>query len=71
MTENLITIQVNGCVRKVDSGSTIADLLQTMGQNPLYLAVEQNRELIRRSEHAQSLLQPDDLIEIVTLVGGG
>ena len=36
-----------------------------------YLAVERNRELVPRGEHATCRLAEGDRIEIVTLVGGG
>ncbi|MBL4886231.1 MAG: sulfur carrier protein ThiS [Planctomycetaceae bacterium] len=66
-----MTIQVNGESQTVNVGTTIANLLENLGHNPRYLAVEQNRCLVRRAEHAQCILQANDIIEIVTLVGGG
>ncbi len=71
MPADTITIQVNAESKTVQSGETIAGLLKELGKNPQYLAVEQNRLLIRRAEHAQTILQAGDIIEIVTLVGGG
>ena len=71
MPADIITIQVNAEPMTVQSGETIAGLLKELGKNPQYLAVEQNRILIRRAEHAQTILQAGDIIEIVTLVGGG
>jgi len=71
MPADTITIQVNAESKTVQSGETIAGLLETLGKNPQYLAVEQNRILIRRAEHAQTILQAGDILEIVTLVGGG
>jgi len=71
MPADTITIQVNAEPQTVQSGETIAGLLKQLEKNPQYLAVEQNRILIRRAEHAQTILQAGDIIEIVTLVGGG
>ena len=71
MNTETIQIQVNGNAQCVAVGFSIADLLHQLGHNPKYLAVEQNRKLVRRADHAQCLLQAGDLIEIVTLVGGG
>ena len=71
MTATTITIQVNGAPKTIAEGLTIAQLLEDLGHNPRYLAVEKNRQLVRRAEHAQSFLQAEDVIEIVTLVGGG
>lgn len=71
MTAQTITIQVNGDSKTINAGATVADLLKELEYNPRYLAVEKNRCLIRRAEHAQCILQANDIIEIVTLVGGG
>jgi sulfur carrier protein len=34
-------------------------------------AVERNRTLVRRADHATTVLTDGDVLEIVTLVGGG
>ena len=52
-------------------GLTIATLLDDLGLQPKYVAVERNLELVPRSQHDDCELQPDDKLEIVTLVGGG
>lgn len=62
---------INGEMRKVTPGTTIAELLATLQLQPKYVAVERNRQLIPRSEHADCRLEPHDELEIVTLVGGG
>lgn len=67
----MITVEVNGEIKKVESGSTVSDLLQKLQINNRYCAVERNRELVPREQHALCSLQADDRIEIVTLVGGG
>lgn len=64
-------ITVNGERLDVQSGLTVADLLQQRGLSPRYLAVERNLELVPRQQHAECVLQPGDQLEIVTLVGGG
>lgn len=71
MSAEKITIQVNAEPQTVQSGETVAGLLKKLGKNPQYLAVERNRVLVRRAEHSQTTLQAGDMIEIVTLVGGG
>jgi len=35
------------------------------------VAVERNRELVRRADHARTALCEGDRLEVVTLVGGG
>lgn len=64
-------ITVNGEPQEISEGSTVASLLQQLGKNPKFLAVERNLELVPRTEHASAELRDGDSLEIVTLVGGG
>ncbi|WP_437227026.1 sulfur carrier protein ThiS [Planctomicrobium sp. SH661] len=64
-------ITVNGESRKVASGTTVAELLRVLDLDSRFLAVERNRMLVPRGQHAQCELEDGDEIEIVTLVGGG
>jgi thiazole synthase len=51
--------------------ATVADLLANLGRDPRTVAVERNREVVPRAEHATARLADGDAVEIVTLVGGG
>jgi len=64
-------ITVNGELKQVDDGATVAALLQTLGLDARHLAVERNLELVPRAEHARTALKAGDRLEVVTLVGGG
>jgi len=64
-------IHLNGEARTVPTSWTIAELLADLKIENRYCAVERNRQVIPREQHAGCQLQPDDQIEIVTLVGGG
>lgn len=64
-------IVINGEPRQVDDGLTLAALLGQLEMQPRYVAVERNRELVPRKQHAECELQAGDTLEIVTLVGGG
>ncbi len=64
-------IQVNAQPRQVPEGSTIADLLAEMRLEPRLVAVEVNKMVVPRAQHAQHVLHEEDRLEIVTLVGGG
>ncbi|MGC4007038.1 MAG: sulfur carrier protein ThiS [Pirellulales bacterium] len=66
-----MTIQLNGEPRDVPDETTIAAALVELAMNPKFCAVEVNRELVPRGEHAAHRLRPGDRVEIVTLVGGG
>jgi sulfur carrier protein len=63
-------ICLNGVSQSVDENTTIDALLQNL-QITGRLAVEVNREIIPRSEHARYALQESDQVEIVHAIGGG
>jgi sulfur carrier protein len=69
--EAIVEILVNGEPIHVATGTTVSTLLAQLQMNPLYVAVERNLDLIPRAQHADCALQPQDRVEIVTLVGGG
>ena len=64
-------IEVNGHSREVDEGMTVSVLIEQLEMDPRYLAVERNRQLVPRAEHATTQLAAGDRLEVVTLVGGG
>jgi sulfur carrier protein len=66
-----VNILVNSQPRDVATGTTIAQLLESLRLDPRALAVELNLDVIPRGRHAQCALQEGDRLEIVTLVGGG
>lgn len=64
-------ITVNGETRRVDDGTTVADLLKQLALAGKFVAVEVNLDLVPRQQHAHRTLADGDSLEIVTLVGGG
>jgi sulfur carrier protein len=64
-------IQVNGEESTRTVPCTIGTLLDERGLPRVKVAVEWNGRVLRRSEHDETWLQEGDVIEIVTLVGGG
>jgi thiamine biosynthesis protein ThiS len=66
-----MTIVMNGQLREIEAGTTVARLLETLEMQPRFLAVERNFELVPRTRHAECVLEEGDALEIVTLVGGG
>jgi thiamine biosynthesis protein ThiS len=66
-----IQIEVNGAAQLVPQGTTVAQLVETLGLRPELVAVERNTQLVRRSERGALELRAGDKIELVTLVGGG
>jgi sulfur carrier protein len=66
-----VEIQVNGETRAIAAGTTVAGLVDLLGLRREHVAVERNREIVPRSEHAATVLEAGDRLEIVTFVGGG
>lgn len=64
-------IIVNGESREVPDGINIAALIEFLSLAPERLAVERNRELVRRSEWTNEVLAEGDAVEIIHFVGGG
>jgi len=64
-------VVVNGDSRAVAPGATVASLLRELSLPASRVAVERNREIVRKAEFETVALYPGDRIEIVTFVGGG
>ena len=67
----MLRLAVNGESRQVPEGATVRDLVQDLGLTGKAVAVELNQRVVPRREHGQALLHDGDVVEIVTLVGGG
>jgi thiazole synthase len=67
----MLSIILNGDLRTVRPGSSIADLAAEIGLDPKKVAVERNLEIVPRSTLADVLIGDGDQIEIVHFVGGG
>ena len=65
------TILLNGQSRTCAPGRTLLDLLAESGYAQRRVAVEVNREIVPKSEHAQREIRDGDRIEIVHALGGG
>src|SRR6266404_4977837 len=65
------TITVNAEPRSFPDPLTVAGLVRLLRKDPAKLAVEVNRDVVPRAEHAARHLRDGDAVEIVTLVGGG
>ena len=61
---------VNGQAEERDA-STVRDLVAQLGLEGRAVAVEVNQELVPRRSHERTPLRDGDVVEIVTLVGGG
>ena len=53
------------------AGGTVRDLLDTLGIDPVRVAVELNLDILPKAEYGETVLREGDMIEIVQFVGGG
>ena len=67
----MMKITVNDQPTEIPDACSIVDLLSQLQLPGTRVAVEVNRTLVRRVDHAATSLQPGDNVEVVTLVGGG
>jgi thiazole synthase len=68
---SIVLITLNGVPREVPGPLTVAELLRHLDLKSEHVAVEINRDLVRRSKQVETCVRDGDQLEIVTLVGGG
>jgi sulfur carrier protein len=66
-----MVVTINGAARDVPEGLTVRALIEHLGLGGGPVAVEMNREIVPRIEHAARPVSAGDAIEIVHFVGGG
>lgn len=70
-SQDLISLHVNGDRQTCPPQTTLPAFLERIGLNPKLVAVEYNGEILARPLWENTQLQPNDKLEIVTIVGGG
>ena len=64
-------IVLNGTDAELREPCTVVSLLEQQGLAQRPCAVEVNRELVPKAQHAAYTLSEGDTVEVVSLVGGG
>ena len=64
-------IVVNGQAREVSEGTSVEALVAELGLSKAACAAEVNKKLVAKRERASVTLREGDVVEVVTLVGGG
>jgi thiamine biosynthesis protein ThiS len=67
----LVRLWINGKACETPVLASVADLARWLNLPTFGSAVELNGRVIRRTEHSGTMLQEDDRLEVVRLVGGG
>ena len=66
-----MTVTLNGEPREVAEGCTVEALIEELGLAGAICAAEVNKSIVPRGERETRTLGEGDVVEIVTLVGGG
>ena len=66
-----MNITVNGDARAVDDGATIGSIVDSITHDRTRVAVERNLEIVPRATYDEAGVADGDIVEVVTLVGGG
>jgi len=64
-------VYVNGDSKDLSGSPSLAELITQLDLPAARIAVELNREVVRRNDWSGTMLHEDDRIEIVHFVGGG
>lgn len=64
-------VWIHGEERDVRDEIDVESLVAELGLRPEIVAVERNGAVVPRAQRAHVRLEPDDHLELVTLVGGG
>lgn len=64
-------LTINGEAKDVPRAMTVAELVAHLGLGDGPVAVELNREIVPRAQHASRTIAEGDVLEIVHMVGGG
>ncbi|MDO9304120.1 MAG: sulfur carrier protein ThiS [Sulfuricurvum sp.] len=64
-------IKVNGEVREMNEGSTLHDLIHTLGLEERVMAAAVNMQIVKKDSWNSAVLNDGDAIELLDFVGGG
>lgn len=63
-------LTINGQIQDIDA-DRVDTLLEALGMAGQAVAVELNKDVVPKRQHAATPLKDGDVLELVTLVGGG
>ncbi len=66
-----VQVRINGEDRSFDCTMSVRELIETLGLGPETVAVERNREIVKRDRFDTVQIENGDQLEIVEFVGGG
>jgi thiamine biosynthesis protein ThiS len=66
-----VTFTLNGRVRELEAGETVASLLERLGLGGRFALVERNGEPVDRAAYAATKLEGGDTVVVARPVAGG
>jgi sulfur carrier protein len=66
-----VRVTINGESREIPASMTLTGLIEHLGLTDGPVAIERNREVVPRADHARVTVEAGDVLEIVHFVGGG
>jgi thiamine biosynthesis protein ThiS len=66
-----VEIVLNGERQTVPEGQSVTQLLESLGVEPSRVAVELNRQILRKNDWSTTRVSGGDEVEVVHFVGGG
>ena len=67
-----MNLTINGeTYLNLDKGMSVSELLDYLSLPKAKIAVERNKEIVSKSSYATTILQNEDILEIITFIGGG
>lgn len=64
-------IKVNGEIREMAEGSSMLDLIRSLGVEERVMASALNMEIVKKDAWESTVLSEGDTIELLDFVGGG
>ena len=64
-------VELNGEPKELAEGATLLSLIEQLSLAPERVAVELNRDVVRRADWPATRLSDGDRVEVVHFVGGG
>lgn len=66
-----MNVTVNGVTKKFDKEVKVLDLLTEFKIDTKMVVIEVNEKILPKNKYETTVLQPNDMAEIVSFVGGG
>ena len=66
-----MNVLVNGTAEKLDTGTTVAEVVDRWARSPIGVAVAVNEAVVTRADWPGTTLSDGDRVEILTAVQGG